>query len=77
MSVKTVSARLFLLDFFRVKLDFYFAALAVFWWGQNLFNEKELQARDGSVPRSLAARCPVFDGLSNFPLGLMCYSIVI
>ncbi len=23
-----------------------------------------------------AARCPVFDGLSNFPLGLMSYSIV-
>lgn len=44
------------LDYFCLtttgKFDFYFAAIAVF-LGENLFNEKELQGRDGLVPRSV------------------------
>ncbi len=45
-----------MLDYFRLisfeEIRFYFASLAVFPWGQNLFNEKKLQASDGLVPRS-------------------------
>lgn len=60
------------LDYFCLtttgKLDFYFAAMAVF-LGENLFNEKELQGRDRWLgAQKWAARCSVFDGLSDFHL---------
>lgn len=70
--MKALGAWLFFAWFHSGKLDFDFSALAGFWWGQHLFNEKELQGGDGSVPRSGLPDAQFFDGLSNFPPGLMC-----
>lgn len=58
------------------KLDFDFAALAMFWSRQNLFNEKELRGRRWLGAQKWVARCPVFDGLSDFRQGLIYYCVV-